>query len=683
MRLRFAFCALLISSTLVPHLAVAEVLNGYGYDAAGNYHDGYSSSPSLNIHLDLDSWVAQTKADMARDFAALDRKPRYDEVARPFNAGNWNNYYEAYQPPVIVDTRTPQQILQDGANAGNTIGMWNLSWDYALGQNGWPQNGDMAVSWMEKAAAAGKKNAGYALYCFFAPNMTETVGIKKNIVTAIYWLRVGAKAGDPEAMAILGDRTLQGEGVDQDAGEGMRLLDAALNGGNNGALIPLLYAHEVGWGVTKDLEKAKGYAREMIKRGMSQDFQEELAQLLIETNDPKTNSGAAELAQLCKDHASNLNLLWIQAGAADSGLMGERDPVLAVGLYQKLAEGADGWSNSHKAGAQGRLADHYYLGDGVKRDDSQAMAWYQKAFGAKPEDQIASTQLNYATMLSHLNQRLADGSWKDIRDPAQAFSLAAGVCDAPDTAPALKARAAMLCATLCSRHPEVATPGHDAATMARLAAEQNPAFYVPYARGWHDGSWGQTDETKAIEAATTGDAKGVTACTLQLAQWKAEDSGGKDADWKNLMHRAVAGGAPGAREWMATLLGDGKWLTKNTALALQMLREEATQNPNAANTLGVVLWRGDWGEKNVTEALSWLQKSLDARYYPAGRNLAKIYHLGIGVPKDEDKARVALEKCGEVGGHDGALIAAEAFAKGDIINADPVAAARWKLQANS
>jgi hypothetical protein len=39
---------------------------------------------------------------------------------------------------------------------------------------------------------------------------------------------------------------------------------------------------------------------------------------------------------------------------------------------------------------------------------------------------------------------------------------------------------------------------------------------------------------------------------------------------------------------------------------------------------------------------------LNDGYYPAGRNRAKIFHLGLDVPNDKTRAREALEKCGEV-----------------------------------
>src|SRR6185312_13666698 len=57
-------------------------------------------------------------------------------------------------------------------------------------------------------------------------------------------------------------------------------------------------------------------------------------------------------------------------------------------------------------------------------------------------------------------------------------------------------------------------------------------------------------------------------------------------------------------------------------------------------------------------------------YWPAGPHLAEIYHLGSGVPQDEQRARDFLVKAAEVGGEPAQRAVAEAFEKGEIIERD-------------
>jgi len=138
-----------------------------------------------------------------------------------------------------------------------------------------------------------------------------------------------------------------------------------------------------------------------------------------------------------------------------------------------------------------------------------------------------------------------------------------------------------------------------------------------------------------------------------------------------------------AHLWMSDQLLSGKYIPKDAARAEELLRAAATEGKNAQaqNNLGVALWRGSLGEKKVEEGLSWMEKALANGFWVAGRNLAKIHHLGLDIPKDESRAIAFLEKAGEVGGEEAVQLVADSYAKGDIIGLDPKAAARWRAVA--
>ncbi len=120
----------------------------------------------------------------------------------------------------------------------------------------------------------------------------------------------------------------------------------------------------------------------------------------------------------------------------------------------------------------------------------------------------------------------------------------------------------------------------------------------------------------------------------------------------------------------ANLLIAGKLVPQDKATALKLFGEAAPDSPAAANSYGVSLWRGDLGRQDVAEGLEWLEASLKAEYWMAGRNLAKIYYLGSGVPKSPSRAEDYLAQAVRVGGEPAKRLAAEAYEKGEIIYPD-------------
>ena len=148
-----------------------------------------------------------------------------------------------------------------------------------------------------------------------------------------------------------------------------------------------------------------------------------------------------------------------------------------------------------------------------------------------------------------------------------------------------------------------------------------------------------------------------------------------------LLQTAVSGNSARAKAALATRVAAGRGVPQDQGRALQLLREAAAKDRTAAGNLGVVLWRGDWGEKDVEGGLKWMEASLNAGYWPAGRNLAKIHHLGLGVTPDEEKARTFLEQAGDKGGEESARAVASFYAQGEIITKDPEAAQRWERTA--
>jgi uncharacterized protein len=183
------------------------------------------------------------------------------------------------------------------------------------------------------------------------------------------------------------------------------------------------------------------------------------------------------------------------------------------------------------------------------------------------------------------------------------------------------------------------------------------------------------------KAADAGNAEAVS--DLATAYEKGNGVAADEATALALFKQAAAGGVGSAKRELATRFAQGKGVPKDQKAAIKLMFEAAQTDELAAGNLGVVLWRGDWGEKSVEDGLNWMEVALERGFWPAGRNLAKIYHLGLDVPADEEKAHAFLERAGSIGGAPAASAVAEMYATGEIIAKDEQAAARWRAKASA
>ena len=62
-----------------------------------------------------------------------------------------------------------------------------------------------------------------------------------------------------------------------------------------------------------------------------------------------------------------------------------------------------------------------------------------------------------------------------------------------------------------------------------------------------------------------------------------------------------------------------------------------------------MLLAGEGGPSDHAAAAVWLQKAADGQDGPSCMYLAKLYHLGDGVPRDELRAVALLEKACRLG----------------------------------
>lgn len=658
--------------------ARAESMASYNAASAQRSFNSYIASGSHNYGTD----PAKLRERMQQSFPARPEPSRYSAPSLP------NGYWNGYTPPVFVDTRSPQQKVIDAAGAGNTIAMWNLGLNYLAGKNGFAQSAESGIFWLKTAFERGKAEAATQLYYQFDPDwFSGESTIKKDAIQSLYWLQKAAKAGDANAMTILGGRTLQGAGVDPDAVEGVRLLKAALQAGDNGALITLEAAYEWGWGVKKDMTEAVKWQREKVKRGMSDD-KADLIQLLVETEDPKHRANTAEIQTLIASEPANQELQLLHARLADTDVLGSPDPAKCVALCQQIIAKNDLWGAGiyHIREARYLLADHLFEGSGILKDNAAAYHLYRAAAAVENLSQPPSARSNFyfATLLSGcLSMLNADGTKTVIDEPKTALPLLFAAEDTQEFPLKLRAQAALLGARDLANHPELEKDPdwrHSVVGQLELARgwDRDTAFSI--ALGMRSGWFGAADKDRSRWLVEKIADSGDQPAAFWLVRWTCEDSEGKDPSWQADLERLVANKNWDAHLWMCDMLTEGKYLPKDLARTEALLRVAATEgnNPEAQNRLGLALWRGTFAEKKVTEGVGWLEQSLQNGLWIAGRNLAKIYHLGLDVEKNETKARAFLENAGAIGGPDAAEVVAAAYEKGDIIDADPSSSARWR-----
>ena len=663
----------------------AGSMAAYNAASAERSFNSYIASGSHNFGTD----PAKLRERMRQSFPTRSEPSRYSSPSLP--SGYWNSYQAPayhYTPPVFVDTRTPQQVLIDAAKAGNTTAMWNLAHNYIEGKRGFAQSADSGIFWLKTAFEHGNIKAGTRLFAYFDPDwFAGESTIKKDLIQSLYWLQKTAKAGDAEAMTILGGRTLQGAGVDRDPVEGVRLLKAAFQGGDKGALITLEAAYEWGWGVKKDLREALTWQREMAKRGMSGNPKVELIRLLVETDDPNHRVNTAEIQKLIESEPTHQEMQVLHARLADTDVLGPPDPAKCVALCQEIIANSDSPHGTIYTIRKARylLAEHLYEGNGIRKNNAAAYHLYRAAAAVASTANPPSARNNFyfATLLSGgLSTFNADGTTTSIDEPKTALPLLFAAENSPELSNPLRAQAALLAARNLANHPELKNdfPAESVEGQLELAQRYDADTALGIALGTRLGWFGAADKDKSRALAKSVAESGDQPAAFWLARWTCEDSEGKDPNWQNDIETLLKKKNWDAHLWMCDVLGDGKYLPKDVKRTEALLRATATEgnNPEAQNRLGLSLWRGNFADKKVTEGVGWLEKSLQNGFWIAGRNLAKIYHLGLDVEKNETKARAFLEKAAEIGGAEAASVVVAAYEKGDIIDADPQAAAKWK-----
>ena len=347
-------------------------------------------------------------------------------------------------------------------------------------------------------------------------------------------------------------------------------------------------------------------------------------------------------------------------------------PIVAIGeniseLKVKAQEG--------DTEAQFKLGEYFNTGDGVGKDQVEAVNWYSKAADnghAKAQLKLGEFYLNG----TNVEQDTSKGT-RLLRQSAEQGNLEA------------QKSLAFLLRTLYRSGlygKTGATFALEAVDLYRKAAEQGDAdaqnsLAVSYA----DGEGVQKDDFEAVKWFRRAAEQGISAAQLNLGRCYAEGKGvSKDeAEAIKWYREAAEQGSTAAQFKLGFCYLKGIGVPKDEVEAVKWYRMAAEQgDADAQHNLGFAYGNGIGVSKDEVEAVKWYRMAAEQGYLSAQMNLGLCYLKGIGVPKDEVEAVKWYRMAAEQGHADAQLSLGVFYAQGKGVKQDFNQARFW-LQKSS
>jgi TPR repeat protein len=290
-----------------------------------------------------------------------------------------------------------------------------------------------------------------------------------------------------------------------------------------------------------------------------------------------------------------------------------KDDAQAVKWYRKAAE-------QNLPQAQYELGLRYSNGNGVAKDSAEAAKWYRKA----ADQGLAAAQTTLAACYA-----LGEGVSQDYTEAARWLRKAAEQNDA---------QAQDVLGNCYRDGPGVQKDDVEAAKWFRKAAEQNNAEGQYNLGGcYHDGEGVPKNQAEAVKwwrkAAEQNHV--MAQHNLALAYAKGEGVRNDYVEAVKWFRKAAQQNDAGAQFSLGWYYYFGQGVPKNQGEAVKWFRKAAEQNHvMAQHSLGVCYRNGEGVPKNYPEAVKWFRKAAEQNYAEAQCNLAGLYIGGEGVPRN-------------------------------------------------
>lgn len=236
-------------------------------------------------------------------------------------------------------------------------------------------------TWMEQAAEVSPEAM---------VKMAESFVKENDYRTALVWYEKASNAGDFEATSIIGDIYYIGEnGVEQDYKRAFEYYERAAACGYNMAAIKLTLMTYRGLGCPKDLRKAYGMFRKLIRSRekffgvyrFNSVVKFYLAKILEHVHknfdEGLTWYKRAAVLERMDERESAPSVPEAMYKVADTYFM-QGKFAEAVQVYEKLAESRARFNYPYNLEAAKKLVWIYELGEGVPRDEAKAAEWREK-----------------------------------------------------------------------------------------------------------------------------------------------------------------------------------------------------------------------------------------------------------------------------------------------------------------
>ena len=440
------------------------------------------------------------------------------------------------------------------AEQGDAGAQYNLGSCYAMGE-GVVKDEAEAVKWLRKAAEQGHSDAQYNLgRCYYSGE-----GVEKDILEAVKWLRMAAEQGHLTAQNNLGSFYDNGEGVVKNEILAYQWFLLASANGNKTAErnLPILYAKLTPEQLAEGQRLALAWAAKYKAKKQEAAGTQEATGKLQKADEIASEPDAVETDKPKKKPVD--------------------EPKDEFAILRDKAESGD-------AEAQRGLALRYAFGQGVVKDEAEAVKWWRKA----AEQRDASAQFNLGNCYGN-----GQGVVKDEAEAVKWYIKAAeqGHSDAQHNL------------ALCYANGQgVAKDEAEAVKWWRMAAEQGLAeaqrgLGVSYEKG-----------------------QGVAKNEAEAVKWyfKAAEQGNASAQFN-----------------LGGCYYNGKGVAKDGAKAVKWWRKAAEQgNALAQGVIGIFYANGEVVKKDVVEAVKWHRKAAEQGLAEAQTSLGACYANGEGVVKN-------------------------------------------------
>jgi TPR repeat protein len=463
--------------------------------------------------------------------------------------------------------------FRKAAQQGDRVAQSALAVAYNSGR-GVAKDDTEAVKWCRKAAEQDDAQMQYEL----AKKYADGEGVAKDEAEAVAWFRKAAENGHYGAQARLGQSFAYGQGVRQDETEAVKWFRKATENGESSAIYNMGVAYFNGQGVTKDEAEALKWFRKAARNGLPDVGLWNAAFLFaVGQGEPLTQ-------------AEELN--WFRKAAQKGFYSYSRQPPSeqAEQIIKKLSP-TDELRNKAEKGdidAQINLGRLYVRGEGVPKDEAEAVKWFRKAaYQGNDRGELFLGIMYYNGL----------GVPKDEAEAVKWY---------------------------------------------RKAAEQGNAD-AQYTLGfvYSQGQGVAKDETESLKwhlkAAEQGNADAQ--CNLGSMYSNGKGAAQNESEAVKWYRKAAEQGNPQGQVLLGFMYENGRGIAKDDAEAVKWYRKAAEQgNVDGQSNLASMYLEGRGITKDEAEAVKWCTKAADQGQTAAQNNLGVMYLQGRGVIKDDVQA---------------------------------------------